>query len=305
MCEDENSVSKFCDSSLIILQHLKYQNYVDIKTTLTQAEKLSDINALTGDNLMVHFNDFLSNDEKFRNAEISIEDKQLDILRHMLDLLKDENKDKFTFYIVAFSVLDQSVHDEVEVGKKSSIQFESQDVNDDLKRIDAVNSEYSHYIKLVLKYYSNREKPEKVERANIIANLLLSLKKGFMSKFEQSFKKIINEEKNKFGFYYEVSLKPLARFCFYIARAKSSYGIFELILRLFPHVDENSCEITSFYELRYLKMNDDAALHCKLKSFYSSIIDYQVCRILQKIGLPEGLLSKLIEYMVCCMHHDC
>lgn len=232
----------------------------------------------THDKLMRLF-DLLIPDWKYRNDKDSCynlpeKSSSIEKLTHssipeeMFTLLKDQNKS--IFHHAAYSILIQYYH---ELYKKEDSFEKYQFYFDELvSESEGINDDYKLYISLLMaRLPYGIEKNKKLE----LLELREKLRAGYLPKFKDTFKKMIKEEKFNYGSFHEVSMKPLARFYYFIATRFNSDP--ELIYRLFPHVEENSSLVSSFHEQRNLWIFDiDSDFDKKFKEIHLLIICYRI-----------------------------
>lgn len=286
------------DIEILLSEQLK--EYKSIIRSMFEFEKASCYCELSDCKLM-KFLDFLMPDWKYKIVKISDYDlivKNIAIVKltssgifeHMLHLMKTKNK--ALFHHAAYRILIQFIHEKVE-NKEDFYEWESEPA-DKMRQLDGINEEYYKNIHLLLAYHSHPEPRLAHEyRKDDLLDLVEYLKCGRFSKFEHLFKKHLENEKCKYGSYYEVSFKPLARFYYNIAKTRHFTSVVELIFRLCPHVDENSCMVTNFYQERNLwiidKDDENKRLRCETKEIYKTIIHFKTYkRILFDLELPEG-----------------
>lgn len=284
--EEETHVNKFkrklCPKLLS-----KYKK--KLKDLLSSKDK--NVSCLDHNDLMRFF-DLLIPDWKFRNETESfyyLHDKNseikkltdLSIAEQMFMLLKA--KDKSIFHYTAYSILIQYCY-EIFMDEKN---FEKFQINFyELKSLlEGINEDYKEYVLLMMAGFPNGTKIEPE-----LLMLRERLREGFLPKFKDKFKKIIKEEKIRCGTFYEVSIKPLARFYYFNATWSDSDA--ELIFRLFPHVEENSSLVSRFHEQRNLWIFDnDSKSDDKLKNIYELLICCRIKTKLMKFGLPDKCQS--------------
>lgn len=289
-----------------------------------------DLFSLHDDEILMEIFDFLIPDWRFRNVEASTYDlivkkhaikklTKICLVEHLLSLLKCEKK--AIFHHVVYSILLQLIYENFEAKQRLS-EF-PQELDKLESYLKGIHDEYFQHVFILLSYHLKPEKHQNHEYGKSeILDLLEYLKSGCHAKFEKLFKKLMNEDKVKFGSYYKVSFKPWARFMYFIATAKNLSSAVEMIFRLFPNVNENFCLVTSFHEQRNMwifKTSNKYNLNVKnirrtiseykcnrlLKAVHKSFVHYRVFNGILDLDFAKNIKSNFDDSLVLFKYYFC
>lgn len=299
----EKDVKKSHDTVVLVTEKTKSKKTREyekkVKQLLPNGER-KQISSLNHDELMKFF-DFLIPDWKRRNEKEDFYNllkksnviknlTRLSMVDEMLMLLKA--KDKSIFHQTAYSILIQYCH-EVK-NDKTHIDFDEL-----MCKTDKINEDYKQFILLIMARF-----PSGTKKNQECLMLREKLKKDYFPKFKQIFETMITDEKKRFGFFFEVSVKPLASFYYVIASPPNA----ELILRLFPQLQDNSSIVSSFHEQRNLWIFDsNRKSEKKLKKIYELIVCYRIQKELIKLGLSDNcwkdleIVVNLMNFIYLCI----
>lgn len=295
---DENEKFLPTNEASSVAIQLESNDYSKLKEKLGELLQCHDSNMLSWsiadlkNEILVKVLDFLLEDWKMKDEKLSdygLVDKnraiteltQMNLVQHSLSLLKSNTKT--IFHHTAYNILLQFVHESCKARKdlennEPIIKFKPAF---DENSLEGINEEYADFISMIITYYSDLKQQTQAGKCNKNMELFGYLQSGFFSQFESLFRQLLKEEKDKFGSYYEISFKPLARFLHFFANEEGFNSAVELIFRLFPHVGVNDLLVTTSIEQRSLRLIEDfKGCHVVLNNVYKKILDYRVGAII-------------------------
>lgn len=290
------------------------QNYrTQLEHSLSNEEFISIPHPDDDDNKIMKLFDFLMPDWRFKRAKVSNHDlitknivftqvTNTSILCYMIELMK--TKKKILFHRIAYNITIQFIYEKVD--KNQSI-IELRLETENLKQLlEGIEDASLNYILLFLTYLSHLDDYRLYANENHEwLKLLDYLRQGYLSKFENLFRKLLSREQRRYGSYHQVSFKPLANSFYYIAKSRNLTSVVELIFQLFPNVDVSFDLISSFHEQRNMTIiSNDSKYYSELKNVYKLVIHYRVCKRLFQLGLPENFRDCL-EILVISTIHSC
>lgn len=200
---------------------------------------------------------------------VIVNETEIDLIQQLIDMLKNKEKEIFHFY--SYQALYQLIHEITNDGIESMETYIRSRISNEFDQyLDGINEEFKKCLKLTLvgsAYLCDYNFEENVTEEKI--ELLEYLFTGQLSRFELSFREYVDKQKRNLGSYHRISLKPVTRFYYKIAKnqvkrttkaTRKQYHYIncqKLISHSFPEVEENSSLITKFYEQRHLRIFDD------------------------------------------------
>lgn len=241
-----------------------------------------------------------------KKREAILKETRLELMQELIDLLKNQEKSLFHFY--AYHALHQLIHEISNDDKKvefideliqprRAIEFDQylEGINEEFKKCLKLTFVGSLYLFIPDYNFEEDVTEEKFE-------LLKYLFTCQLSRFELKFREYVETEKRRLGSYHQISLKPVIRFYYNLAknaventtvpiRKQHQFINFqELIAHSFPGVEKNSFLVTKFYEQRHVRIFDDSKKDDEnIKKVLWPVARCRVATRLKVLGFPTGV----------------